>query len=302
MLRFRAFTLAAFLGTVAGLGIPDVLAQAEATGSATGVKAGAGDARSTTRAELQSAAKLVDAVKGLRGPARTEALTKAAAAYQQVIDRHPDDRGSCARAWFEIGELERRKANLAAAEKAYAQAVALDAERFGARALIEQAHMQRRLDRPDEALAAYRKVATLQPDSGRAHTARLWIARCLKAKGDLTGAIASYESALDTTTHPGRSIELLNGLAKACLAQGDLDGAGAALARADKLVPEGDGKEAQRLRKAVEKMSARKAWQRARDKANGAHEDARKLEREMGRKGQGEGFAVPLAPYFVPIP
>lgn len=280
--RFCVFALAAFVGAVAGPGIPELSAQVEATGT----KAGGGDAASTARAELRLAAQLVDEVKGLRGPARTEALTKAAAAYHQVIGRHPDDRGSCARAWFEIGELERRQANLAAAEKAYAQAATLDFERFGARALIEQAHMQRRLDRPDEALAAYRKVATLLPDSARAHTARLWVARCLQAKGDVTGAIAAYESALETTDHPARSIELLNGLTKAWLAQGDLDAAAAVLARADKLVPAGDGEEAQKLRKAVEKMSARKAWQRAQDKASGAHEDARQLEKDMGSRGR----------------
>ena len=115
----------------------------------------------------------------------------------------------------------------------------------------------------------------------------MWIARCLEEQGDLPASVDSYRASLELTTNPRRVIDLCNGLANVLLSQGDMDGAAAALARAEGVVPGGDGEEAARLRKAVSGMSAKRALQRARDKASRAHEDARKLEEEKGRKTGG---------------
>jgi hypothetical protein len=79
-------------------------------------------------------------------------------------------------------------------------------------------------------------------------------------------------------------VETCNWLAKTLLAQGDLDGAAESIARAEELVPNGEGPNSERLRKAVRNMSARRALQRARDKANKAHEDASRLEKERRAK------------------
>lgn len=258
---------------------PTVLAQAERAGSPAADQKG-----SVAREDLRHAKMQVSKAKGLRGEPRLEALQRGIDAYRQVLSRHPEDKPSCARAWFEIGELLRRKLDLAEAEEAYEQAAALDESRFGTRSLLQQAHLQRRLDRPEEALASYRRLAKLDRNTGRGHTARRWIARCLEERGELTAAIATYRSALDITDNPRRVIELCNGLAKALLAQGDMDAAADVLARADRVVPSDDGEEAVRLRKAVDRMSGKKALRRAQDRANKAHEDARKLEQEKGRR------------------
>lgn len=228
--------------------------------------------------DLRQAASLVRMTKGKKGPARLEALENAARAYRQIISRHPGDAEGCARAWFELAELERRKGSLADAESAYAKAMELDRERYGVRALLEKAHVQRRLDRLDEALVSYREVVQRAPETSRAHTARVWIGGCLQIRGDLDGAVQAFAEALESTSKPTQVIDLCNRMGKAQLAAGDLEGAEAAIARADKLVETAAPEEVDRLRKALGEMSLRRALQRARDKQNGAHEDARALE------------------------
>ena len=275
----RQLSMSCALALMVSLSVTALTAQAErAEGPAPRVDEAA------ARAELRRAKLLVSQVKGLRGEARDAALDRAIAAYREISARHPEDRATCARAWYEVGELLRRKASLSAAEGAYQKAAALDARRFAARSLMQRAHIQRRLDRVDEALASYRELAAMEPRTGRGHTARRWIARCLEQQGDLTGAIEAYRSALEVTTRPRAVIELCNGLAKTLLSQGDIDAAADVLARAERVVPEGDSDEAVRIQKAVDTMSGRRALQRARDKANKAHEDARKLEAELRRQ------------------
>lgn len=230
--------------------------------------------------DLRQAASLAGMAKGRKGVERLEALERAADAYRAVISSHPEDTQGCARAWFEVAELERRKGNLSAAEKGYAKAASMDPDRYAARASLEKGHVQRRLDRIDDALATYREVASLDPASSRAHTARVWIGGCLQIRGDLDGAVRAFSEALGKTEKPAHVIDLCNRMGKALLALGDLDGAEAAVARAEKAVAGADEEGAQQLKKALAKMSVRKALQRARDKENDAHEDARRLEEE----------------------
>jgi tetratricopeptide (TPR) repeat protein len=250
-------------------------------------KSGAADAPAQQIVEqMRQAEELASRAKGLKGDARNEALARAAQAFRAIVDAHPEDQQKCARAWFRIGDLERGKSDLAAAEVAYAHAAELDGDRYGERALLECAHMQRRLARVDEAIATYRKVAAMNPDSERAHDARVWIGTCLESKGDLDGAIDTFSEALRTTTEPARVIELCNKLANALVDRGDLNGAATAIARAEEAVPSGDEDDIPRLRKSVESMSARKALQKARDKAAHAHEDAQQLEAARASKKQ----------------
>ena len=248
-------------------------------------------AAEAARAALKRADGLLDRIKGLEGAERSAALERAAVAYREVVEHHATDARACAEAWFELGEISRRQRDLAEAEACYGRAAELDFGRWGERALCQRAHMLRRLDRLEEALATYRKAAEIKPESARAHEARSWIGRCLLLGGEVDGAIEAHRAALEVTEVPRRVIELCNLLAKAQLAKGDLDGAAATLQRADRVVPERAGPEADRLRKAADSMSARRALQRARDKADGAHRDAMDVERS--RSGRGDGYLVP---------
>lgn len=237
------------------------------------------------RLALAEARSVADMVAGLEGEARLAALQRAAQAYEQVATDHARDSATCARANFEAAELWRRHGSLAVAEKAYARAAELDPGRYAERGLIEAAHMQRRLDQVEMAHDTYVKVAAIDPTSTRAHEARLWIGRTLDSLEKPDEAIAAYRHAVEAAGRPRHSIEACNLLAKALVAAGDLDGAAAAIATAEKAVEaamlKGESG-ADSLKKALDEMSARNALQRARDKKGGAYQDARALERKRG--------------------
>ena len=132
-------------------------------------------------------------------------------------------------------------------------------------------------------------VAAIDPGSTRAHEARLWIGRTLDSLDRPDEAIAAYRQAVGAAGRPRHTIEACNWLAKALVIVGDLEGAEASIGLADKAVQaailEG-GSGVESLKKALAEMSARKALQRAKDKKSGAHSDARRLEK--GRRGSGD--------------
>ncbi len=96
------------------------------------------------------------------------------------------------------------------------------------------------------------------------------------------GRIDAYRQALSLTTPPRRVLEISNRLALCLVQQGKLDLAAAAIRRAETAAAPAlakKGSKATSLRRALDRMSARKALQRARDKATGAHQDAQDIER-----------------------
>lgn len=236
------------------------------------------------RQALAGARAVADRVAGLEDEARQTALAEAAKAYEAVLSSHANDKAACAQANFESAELWRRHGSLDLAEKAYARAAELDAYRYAERGLIQVAHMQRRQGRVEAANGVYKSVATLNPTSSRAHEARLWVGRTLESMDKPDEAIAAYRAAVDAAGRVRQVIEACNWLAKALVTTGDLAGAEAAIARADLAVEQApDEERSASVMKALTEMSARKALQRAKDKKSGAHEDARKLEK--GRRG-----------------
>ena len=241
------------------------------------------------RRALGEARKAADQVKGLGGEARQEALQRAAGAYEAVVGRYAGDPATCAAANFEAAELWRRYGSLAVAEQAYGRAAELDPRRYAERGLIQVAHMQRRQKQMGKAHQGYLKVAAIDPSSTRAHQARLWIGRTLDALDKPDEAIAAYRQAVGAAGRPRHTIEACNWLAKALVIVGDLEGAESAIGLADKTVQaavlEG-GSGVESLKKALAEMSARRALQRAKDKKSGAHRDARQLEK--GRRGSGQ--------------
>lgn len=267
-----------------------ILAVMTVAPTAMGQGADAADATPKMSAEgrqaLAEAREVAGLVPGLDGVPRMAALQRAAEAYEGVIANHAGDRATCARASFEAAELWRRHGSLGVAEKAYGRAAELDPGRYAERGLLQVAHMQRRQDQVEKANEGYVKVAMINPGSSRSHEAMLWNGRTLESLEKPVEAIAVYRQAVEAAGRTRQSIEACNWLAKALVTSGDLDGAGVALTRADKAVEAAQVKGEsglQSLKKALAGMSARKALQRARDKKNGAHKDARSLEK--GRRG-----------------
>ncbi len=234
-------------------------------------------------AALRDASRLVKAIKGLEGDERSAAIDRALAAFEAIGNRDQVAAGPRARAYYGAAELLRRKGELERAANAYGKAAELDADAFGERGLSGRAHMLRRLQRWDEALVLYRRVGAMDRQTNRVHEARLWVGRCLLAQDDVEAAVTAFEQGLQAAQRPRHLIETCNWLAKAHLVRGDLGAADAALQRAARAVPAGDSDEARSLQRAVDKMSARRALQRAKDKANGAHDDAIDVERSRRR-------------------
>ena len=228
------------------------------------------------RQALKAAAELAEKVKGLRGPARDQALEQAAKAYEEVAAAHAGEPALAAQAAYEAGELWRRGSDLVLAEAAYRKAAELDRDRYAERAWLELGNMQRRQKKWDEAVATYTQLVEFAPKSSRAHDARLWIGRTLQQKGTPEPALAAFRTALDAAGSPLEAIEAANWLAKTLITTGDLAGAEAALTAAEQ--HRVAGPDAERIRRALDDMSARRALQRARDKSGDAHEDAKDLE------------------------
>jgi tetratricopeptide (TPR) repeat protein len=238
------------------------------------------------RAALQAAKAVAAKVKGLGSDERNATLEAAARAYEQVAADFVAEPAVAAQAMFEAGDLWRRHGSLALAETDLLQAARLDVGRYAQRGLLAAADMQRRQQQLDKALQTYAEAAKVDPGTSRAQEARLWQARLLQTMGKPEAAIAAFEAALEAARRPRQIIEACNWLAKAHITSGDLDAAQQAITHAETAigaVDTSDQLEAERLRKALESMSARRALQRARDKQAKAGKDAAGLEAHRGR-------------------
>ncbi|HLQ39197.1 MAG TPA: tetratricopeptide repeat protein, partial [Planctomycetota bacterium] len=210
----------------------------------------------------------------------------AAKTYELVAVDFAAEPMAAAQAQFAAAELWRRHGSPAPAEKDFLEAARLDPARFGQRATLEAADMQRRQKQNERALATYIQVVAMDASSSRAQEARLWQARLLQTLGRIDEALAAFATAVEAAERPRALIEAANWLAKALIQKGDLAAAEQALAHADTTIAnagEDDPVEAGRLQKALAGMSARKTLQRAKDKQNQAGKDARQL--EDGKKG-----------------
>jgi tetratricopeptide (TPR) repeat protein len=282
MLLATFVLFAAALPAVAqGGGEPD-RATAEAAPASAGKAGKAKVAHSDAgKQALAGAKELAVRTRGLRGPERTKALETAAGAYDKVAGDFANEPLLAAVAAFEAADLWRQQGSLPLAEQDYLRAARLDAERFAQRGLLGAADMQRRQKRIDDAMATYAKAAAVDPGTSRAQDARLWQARLLQGSERLDEAIVAFQAALESADPGSETIEACNFLALAWVDKGDLDSAGHVIEHAEQSVAglaEEDPIVVERLKKALESMSARKALQRTRDKVNAAGKDADGLE------------------------
>lgn len=240
-------------------------------------------------AALRNAKAILARAKGQKGEARKAILTQAAAAYVKVIADFASEPVGAAPASFAAAEIWRKQGELTKAKGFYQQAIEFDRGRYDERCLLQLAHIARRQKNPAGALEIYKKVAVLKPQSARAHQSRVWIGRCLAMSGKHEEAIAALRAAVDLAATKRQRIDVCNRLAGLLVKRGQLDAADRVIQRAAeaaKPVPGAGGKNAERtarsLQKAYDKMSARRALQRARDKANKAHKDAASLGKKNG--------------------
>lgn len=240
------------------------------------------------RIALATAKEVAGRCKGLRGAERTQALEQAATTYDKVVAEFSAEPAIAGAAAFAAAELWRQHGSLPLAEKDYLIAAEVDGPRFGQRGLLGAADMQRRQKRNDDALQSYQKAAAAEPNGTRAQEARLGHASLLQSTGRLDEAIAAFQAALESARPGKQVIETANDLALACLQKGDLDAAERAIDHAEQAVTataDDDPVVHERLKKLYDGMSAKKALQRARDKASRAAQDAVGLEAARNSAG-----------------
>ncbi len=224
-------------------------------------------------------------VRGLEGDAQAAALDAAAKSYDRAATEIVAEPKAAAQAAFSAAELWRRHGSVEKAERCYMTAAQLDAERYAQRGKLGAADMQRRAEKHEMALATYRDAAAVDPTTARAQTARVWVGRVLQSMGRDVDAVVALRAAVATATTPSQTIEAINFLAGALVAGGDLEAAARALAQADAAVSTAiveQPEESERLHKALESMTARRALQRAQDKSTDAAVDAQQLEEQRG--------------------
>ena len=266
-----------------------VPAFAQQAGEAVSAKPAASAAASDAgRAALAAARQQAAKSHGLRGPERGRVLELAATAHDKVAADFHGEPVVAGPAAFAAAELWRQQGSFAIAEKDYLLAATIDPARYGQRGTLGAADMQRRQKRLDEAMVTYARAEAVEPGSARAQDARLWRARLLQTTGRLDEAIPAFQAALESADTPSQVIEASNFLALAWIDKGEFDAAERAISHAERTVAEVGEEDAvvvERLQKASESMSARKALQRARDKQNQAGKDA--AEFDAGRKRDG---------------
>ncbi|MGK0303934.1 MAG: tetratricopeptide (TPR) repeat protein, partial [Planctomycetota bacterium] len=210
-----------------------------------------------------------------------------AAAFDRLVAKFESEPQVAAQAAWHAAELWRRHGSAPLAEKDYLFAAKAHAVRYGQRGLLAAADMQRRQLRTEDAMKTYAKAEAVDPRTGRAQSARLWMARMLLTAGKVDLAIERFQGALESSPSPRQAIDAADYLAKAWIVKGDLDSAGFVIDHAEKVVEgekHGDPIVAERLRRAFQRMGAKKALQRALDEKYDTAKDAVRLDEHRRRK------------------
>ncbi len=239
------------------------------------------------RAAMQKVNAIRASAKGKKGETRAAILREAVAGYAKMVIDHAGEPLAIAPASFAAAEIWRAGGDLDKAKDYYRKSIQFDSERYEARSTLQLAHIARRNKDAAGAIALYQKVAKLKPKSARSHQARTWIGRCHAAASKPDEAIKAYRTAIDLAASPTQTIDACNRLAGLFVKLNKLDDAEQVIglaATAAKAPPTATGKMAvrqtQSWEKAFARMSARRALQRARDKATKAHKDAVEIERK----------------------
>lgn len=238
------------------------------------------------RIALKGAGALRAKAKGTKGTDRAGIQRSAALAYQQVAADFAKEPAAAAAAHFAAGELWRVLREPQKSTACFVRADELDPSRYHTRATMNLAHLARRQKSTAKALSLYTEVANLEGGSSRGVEARLWVARLWASQGDAAKSASTYRKALEVATTPRQKMDVCNRFANHLIKAGDLDGAEALIQQARLASeiaglgkPEAVERALHRQASAFAQMSARRALQKARDKANKAHLDALRVEK-----------------------
>ena len=248
--------------------------------------------------KLAAARKLELACRQVSGPARSRKLELAAVAFDRLVIQFQLEPAAAAQAAWSAAQIWRRHGSAALAEKGYLRAARSHAVRYEQRGLLGAADMQRRQRRTKDAMKTYALAEAADPRTSHAQAARLWIARMLMDRSQVDRAIEKFQAALESAPSPRQGLDAANYLAKAWIVKGDLEAAGFVIEYAEQLTEQAEQAEqggsvaARQLRLACDRMSARKALQRALDATTGAGADAVRLDEYRRRNARRKGSST----------
>jgi len=232
-------------------------------------------------AQLSHAARLRKEIDGKSGSEREEARARVVEAYRAVRVLWPEDAEACAEGAFRAGELLRaaKQTAQAAIEFEIAREKG-SAEGFGSRARLELAHLLRRGDQRERALAEFEALAMLnKAPQNRRDEAGLWAGRVQHDLGLRAQACRTWQRLAQQAEDPIDRIQAWDWLVQDLVDARDLEGAAGMLERArEALAAQAaeETKQGERVRNALQRMRSIDQLQRA--------IEARAAEREVATK------------------
>ncbi|MCB9881034.1 MAG: tetratricopeptide repeat protein [Planctomycetes bacterium] len=218
---------------------------------------------------LAEAAKLARVPSGSEHEVRVRAIESALEAFAGCIERFGKVPSVVADGEFRRGQLFAKLQRVESACSAFERAADTDTEVFGARAWLEKAHVLRRHKRYTDALAAYRRSASL-PGARYAGQARLWVGKTLVSLGRVPDARTSFEElARDSKADARLRVQAFDELAMSWIRDNEADAAARIHTEVDNAFATevaGDDKAAIALARAIERMRSKKSLARLRAK------------------------------------
>lgn len=196
-------------------------------------RAGAVPRQGSARLQLARAQRAKQALAGTRGRERMDRRWEAACAYIAVRVHFPGQPCPGAEGAFRAGELLRGGGDLDVALREFRVARGLcSGGPYHARAMLEIAHLQRRLGRAREALDAYAELYAGGPAPLRLRDeSMLWAGRVHHAQGQAQEAWRLWERVARAAEDPVQRVRAYDLLALALIERRDLEGAAGILER-----------------------------------------------------------------------
>lgn len=255
------FLYATIAASILGLGVfSAATVHAEPVARATVL----GDATSTpkldtAKAQLEHAASLKKALRGLEGEARDQARKEAIAAYRSVREYFGGDANASAEAAFRAGELLRSADDStgALAEFTIARDRGAGTD-FRVRAMLEIGHLERRAKRLQQAIAAYEAVVADDTATARQKDdASLWVGRVYSDLERPADARRVWQRVAEKGDDPLDRVRAYDFMVSALVDANDLEGAAGTLARCREAladVAQEESKLGERVRSALAAM------------------------------------------------
>jgi tetratricopeptide (TPR) repeat protein len=228
----------------------------------------------SAQAELAHADEVRSAMRGKEGEAKVAARKAAVEAYRAVREHWSTDAKACSEAAFHAGELLRSANDAAAAlsEFQIARERGKDSP-FRVRAGLEIAHIHRRAQDDERALAAYEAVlADAGATPGQRDDASYWEGAVYASAKRLDDARRAWQRVADGGEDPLDRIRAWDGIAGSYVDAGDLEAAAGALERCREATADAAAEETrlgERVRRALASMRAVDDLQRAVEKRDG---------------------------------